>query len=128
MSWEYQPTILLPPEEPRVEVTLRVGQGTGTGQTVCRVFPCELGRDAGCAVLVQDRWASRRHARLDWDGGLTVTDLGSTNGTRVNGARISGPCPLRTGDVLTLGRTQVTVERIEAGHGAPPRQGTVPLL
>jgi diguanylate cyclase (GGDEF)-like protein len=65
--------------------------------------PIEVGRDAGCALLLTDASVSRRHARLAFvDGGLRVEDLGSRNGTRVNGKDVREG-PLRPGDRLEVG-------------------------
>ena len=67
----------------------------------------EIGRRAGAPpgmVTVGHRKVSRRHARLQVDAGqLTVTDLGSMNGTMVDGARITGPVRLTLGDSVRLG-------------------------
>ncbi len=63
---------------------LRVESGPGTGQR----FPvtgtgATIGRQAGNTIVLEDERLSRRHARLDSaPAGLTVTDPGSTNGTR----------------------------------------------
>lgn len=65
----------------------------------------ELGRDPACEVAVDHPSVSWRHAALTPGpaGGWTVTDLGSTNGTTVDGARVTGPTPLAPGSVLALG-------------------------
>ncbi|HEY2222185.1 FHA domain-containing protein [Actinomycetospora sp.] len=66
----------------------------------------ELGRDPACEVAVDHPSVSWRHVALAPDpsgGGWTVTDLGSTNGTTVDGVRIAGPTPLPPGSVLALG-------------------------
>ena len=63
-----------------------------------------LGRDPACAVRLDAVGVSRRHARLLLTGTEAVLeDLGSTNGTRVNGVPIGGPCALHDGDRLQLG-------------------------
>lgn len=62
-----------------------------------------VGRDPRAQIVVDDPTVSRTHARLEVDGsGVWVEDLGSANGTRVNGERISRQL-LRPGDVLILG-------------------------
>jgi hypothetical protein len=65
----------------------------------------ELGRDPACEVVVDHPSVSWRHLALTpgRDGGWTVTDLGSTNGTTVDGAAVTGPTPLHPGAVLALG-------------------------
>ena len=68
-----------------------------------------FGRAAGPAGrLGDDQALSRWHARLDLTGeGLVVEDLASTNGTLLNGQRISGRQPVRPGDVVTIGASQL---------------------
>ena len=70
-----------------------------------------LGRERGSADLViEDPGVSRRHARVFPDNGsLVVEDLGSSNGTYVNGERISGPVTLGAGDEVQLGDTVIGV-------------------
>ncbi len=63
-----------------------------------------IGRDPGNQVVIQDSQVSRQHARITPQGGLMVVeDLGSTNGTRVNGLRITGPHTLAHRDEIGLG-------------------------
>lgn len=62
------------------------------------------GRDAECSLVVDGTTVSRRHARITIAAGVaTVEDLDSTNGTHVNGTRISVPTQLAPGDELALG-------------------------
>ena len=64
-----------------------------------------IGRE-GCDITVSDPDVSRRHAALqDSHGSLSIEDLGSTNGTFVNGERISGPRALADGDEVQIGST-----------------------
>ena len=63
-----------------------------------------IGRDPGNQVEIQDAQVSRLHARITPQGGLMVLeDMGSTNGTTVNGLSISGPHTLAHGDEIGLG-------------------------
>jgi hypothetical protein len=66
-----------------------------------------VGRAPGCHVsLPDDTFASTLHARVfARDGTVYVEDLGSTNGTFVNGLRLSAPAVLRPGDQLQVGST-----------------------
>ena len=66
-----------------------------------------IGRLAECEVVVHDTGASRRHAQIRTvDGVSTLTDLGSTNGTKVNGRDVQS-ATLADGDRITVGTTQI---------------------
>lgn len=71
-----------------------------------------LGRLPECELAVADANVSRRHAevRRGPDNSWVVEDLGSTNGTKVNGLRISGARRLEDGDEITVGATSVRFE------------------
>jgi hypothetical protein len=71
-----------------------------------------LGRAPDVSVLVDDVYVSDEHAEIMPDGeGWCVRDLGSTNGTYLNGAKVTRPTPLAAGDQLRLGKTNVEVRR-----------------
>jgi hypothetical protein len=71
-----------------------------------------VGRAAGCGVRVDDAYTSNIHARLfRRDGSLWAEDLGSTNGTWLNGERLDGTTRLSRGDVLQVGATVFEVTR-----------------
>jgi len=62
------------------------------------------GRDADCSLVIDGTTVSRRHARITVaHGAATIEDLGSTNGTHVNGTRISALTQLAPGDEFALG-------------------------
>ena len=66
-----------------------------------------IGRLSECDVVVPDSGASRRHAQIRTvDGVSTLTDLGSTNGTKVNGRDVQSAA-LEDGDTITVGTTQI---------------------
>jgi hypothetical protein len=71
-----------------------------------------IGREATHAIaLVNDMGVSRTHAQIIRQGDQTlIEDLGSTNGTYVNGVRISAPTPIKPGDTLQLGASLFRVE------------------
>jgi len=80
-----------------------------TGEEWPLVPGADLGRLSSCAILVPDPSVSRRHARVEArEDGLWLVDLGSSNGTRHNGRRVR-ECPLRPGDLLTLGAVALDV-------------------
>jgi hypothetical protein len=86
-----------------------------------------LGRDITNNIVINDREVSRHHLRLMRGAeGYTIEDLGSTNGTFINGKRVTGATPLKNGDMIGLGET-VTLgyELMRAGmspaaNPAPP--------
>ena len=69
-----------------------------------------IGRHQACDVVLLDPSVSRQHARLIFrDGTWILLDLGSTNGTTVNGAPVTR-CELRPGDQVDLGNERLTVD------------------
>jgi pSer/pThr/pTyr-binding forkhead associated (FHA) protein len=71
-----------------------------------------LGRSSNVDVLVDDLYVSDEHAEiLPDDGSWSVRDLGSTNGTFLNGGKVTRPTPLAAGDQLRLGKTSIEVRR-----------------
>lgn len=93
-------------------------QGTGSFRLIVRRGPqpnqiyelnkdvITLGRDITNDIVINDPEVSRHHMRLTrGGGGYTMEDLGSTNGTFVNGQRLTGARPLASGDMVGLGET-----------------------
>jgi hypothetical protein len=72
-----------------------------------------IGRELACDMTLADQTVSRWHASLQWDGSSwLLADLGSTNGTRLNGWRVTGPSPVGAGDLVSFGAvTFVLVDR-----------------
>jgi pSer/pThr/pTyr-binding forkhead associated (FHA) protein len=72
--------------------------------------PLVIGRLPECQVVLQDSNVSRRHAELRRNGdGVILTDLGSTNGTRVNGTPVREQL-LASGDEVSVGSTKLIFE------------------
>jgi predicted component of type VI protein secretion system len=69
-----------------------------------------IGRDINADIVINDSEVSRKHARLTMQGaGVVLEDLGSTNGTFVDGQRLMGPHILRLGEVVMLGENVTLV-------------------
>jgi pSer/pThr/pTyr-binding forkhead associated (FHA) protein len=79
-----------------------------------------LGRHDDCVIRIKSSQVSRRHCELFEAGStLTVRDLGSSNGTFVNGKRVSGQQALKAGDELTVGAVTLRVVTIGQPVAAP---------
>ena len=107
-------------QPPSVELTVR--QGPQPGQRFSSNKPTVvIGREAGNDVAINDPQISRRHASLTWDGRqFTIQDLGSANGTFVNGVRLTAPRVLQQGDVIGLGPTVLLGFQAALPVYAPP--------
>ena len=83
------------------------------GSTIELSASAVVGRDVGSGIrLDRDEFVSARHARIEpRPDGIWIEDLGSTNGTHVNGARLQGARALRPGDVVRIGETELQVQR-----------------
>jgi pSer/pThr/pTyr-binding forkhead associated (FHA) protein/Mg-chelatase subunit ChlD len=94
------PATILMPAIPEAEL---VSLHSGERFTLER-FPAQIGRDKTCDIPIPETTISRRHAQISYDGGrFYVEDLGSANGTSVNGDRIrSDRAPLADGDTLSF--------------------------
>ena len=96
---------------PRKLVVVEPDDARGTS------FPLDgeltIGRAQGCAVVLpSDTFVSQMHARVFRRGDdYWVEDLGSTNGTLVNGRKVDGAVPLRRGDRVQVGRSVLELKR-----------------
>jgi hypothetical protein len=69
-----------------------------------------IGRDANCDLAIADMTVSRRHATLERaEDGWLLTDLESTNGTRVNGWRVRGKVSVTPGDLVSFGNSEYSL-------------------
>ena len=113
---------------------LEVVAGRAIGMSILLDDELLIGRHAdGAGRLADDEEISRSHARisLDRSGFCAIEDLGSTNGTFVNGLRISGPQTLSVGDTIEVGGTTLVVRELpipasERSLKAVPPQPTHP--
>lgn len=70
-----------------------------------------IGRGADCQLILDDDYVSTRHARVvSVENGFYVEDLGSTNGTYVNGQRITAPTTISLADTIRIGKTIMKLE------------------
>src|SRR5215469_15364333 len=115
-------------------------QGTGSFRLIVRRGPQPnqiyelskdsliIGRDITNDIVINDPEVSRHHAKLTRGGsGYTLEDQGSTNGSFVNGQRLTGARPLNNGDLIGLGET-VTLSFEGAGMpgaAGSPTSGTM---
>lgn len=72
----------------------------------------DIGRSTRCEITVADRFLSRRHARLtSLEDRWRIEDLGSRNGTMINGTRLDGPTEIKDGDVISLSASVIEVRQ-----------------
>src|SRR5262245_3284643 len=82
-----------------------------------------LGRGPGNDGVINAGYVSRKHAIVSWrEDGFTIMDLGSLNGTHVNGQRVVQPALLKDGDTIALERLVLTYREVNA---APEKKANV---
>lgn len=105
--------------------TLRLTNGPRAGHTIDVEGELVIGR-VDADLVLDDALVSRRHAAVrPLSGGLQIEDLGSSNGTFVDGARIAGPTVLADGAQVRLGDTVIVIE-VRAVDAAATRLRRVP--
>jgi hypothetical protein len=104
---------VLAPRVPRatLRATFMTGPRRGQQVTLTLASRAVLGRDPGCHLILADAEVSARHAEVEAleNGRVVLRDLGSTNGTRLNGIAIETVHPLRDGDVIGIGQIELRV-------------------
>lgn len=93
---------------------LVVSEGTLTGTTVAlQGQTITLGRAHDSTIVLDDDYASSRHARIypDRDGQWIVEDLGSTNGTYLDRTRLTTPTPIPLGAPIRIGKTVIELRK-----------------
>lgn len=103
-----------PQDEPEEALTVIIryfANGEDHSVTITEL-PCLIGRDStACEVPVEDAKASRLHAQLEQENhGIYIIDMGSSNGTKVNGQLITAPTELLSGDTVRIGNTELFFE------------------
>jgi sigma-B regulation protein RsbU (phosphoserine phosphatase) len=98
------------PVPPRAEVTVYSPLFSPFRQPL-QGAPVSIGRASECVIPIKDRYLSRKHAEIVPVNGLwTLKDLGSANGTYLNGTRVERDQVLRPGDRIRLGDTEIVFE------------------
>lgn len=123
------------PAVPLAGLVVAVTGGPAAGQVVALDGPVTVGRSPACDVVTPDPTVSTCHARFDVTaaGHVTVTDLGSHNGTLVDGTVVEGSTPVTVDALVQLGATDVRVRRFDEADrhlGVDPRHsvgGVVPF-
>jgi DNA segregation ATPase FtsK/SpoIIIE and related proteins len=103
--------------QPRAAFELLVTAGAGAGRRIplAAGASVQVGRDPSCELALDDERVSRRHLHIGAGSrSVQVTDLGSSNGTYVDGERIAGTVTIRPGQVITVGSTTLTVRSVRA--------------
>lgn len=95
---------------------LLVLDGGSTSYRAGHSFPIHqtttIGRGADNTIVLSDAFVSSNHVRLVWEEGLcSLQDLGSRNGTAVNGEVVEEDVPIHYGDVITIGRVRLKLAR-----------------
>jgi hypothetical protein len=84
--------------------------GLEPGERIPLLTVSSVGRGDDNNVVLGDSFVSVKHATLSWNGrGWVLEDLGSTNGTRVNGTQVRKPIPVKPGDVVEFGRVKTKI-------------------
>jgi pSer/pThr/pTyr-binding forkhead associated (FHA) protein len=92
-------------------LTIADGPQAGVGASLADE-PVIIGRGSDCQIRLDDDYSSTRHARLFLsEGQWWVEDLGSTNGTYLDGARVTRPVPAEIGGSIRIGRTTLNIAK-----------------
>lgn len=112
------PPVPIPAETPRKQRDrrppkyLRIDSGPLVGRTFSLTTELGIGRSVDNQIILDDDYVSTNHARLTPSRqGVLLHDLNSTNGTYVNGNRISTPTVVTVADTIRIGRTTMSLGR-----------------
>ncbi|RME57126.1 MAG: FHA domain-containing protein [Caldilineae bacterium] len=107
------------PHRESAMLVMRHGGEAGRRWVLSRSHPIQIGRNETCDITLPDRQVSRQHARIVWrEEGYYVEDLGSKNGTHVNGEEVRAPVRLEDGDEIQIA-LRFKLAFVDAGATAP---------
>jgi len=109
-------------------VYLTIRRGKRAGQTFSAPGPAvTIGRVSDNSIVIDDPQVSRHHASITFEGGQWVLrDLGSTNGTTLNGQLVTAPTVVHEGDMIGLGEVLVSVQLVGAAAAEATAAGVRP--
>ena len=126
------------PSRPKANLIVKQGPQIGIHFSIT-VDKVVLGREETCEITIQDAEVSRRHTQISWEEEtFVIRDMGSTNGTFLNGMQITQATPLKDGDSVGLGQTTLilaieadslsaTAEYVTPPYQQPPPMSTSSL-
>ena len=108
----FKPKTLKQQNEPRALVVI---DGPAQGKIVnIAKHPISIGRASVCDLVLDDDFISSKHARITNQAeGYLVEDLGSTNGTWVEGEKLTQPVLIKPGVRIKIGRNTLTIRKVE---------------
>jgi pSer/pThr/pTyr-binding forkhead associated (FHA) protein len=111
------------------ELILEIVEGEQAGRQTQLDGAVEIGRDTSTTLALNDEQASRRHARVSAQGDVAIVeDLGSTNGTYVNGQPVEGPRVIRPGDKIRVGLTVIELRTAQDVQRQPSAVQPIPQV
>jgi pSer/pThr/pTyr-binding forkhead associated (FHA) protein len=111
--------LVIPRQRETAMLVLQRGSEVGRRWPLDRTRPLTIGRSDECDIVLPDRQVSRYHAQVTWMGdAFQLEDLGSKNGTHVNGQELSGPAFLGDGDEIQIA-LRFKLAFVDAGATAP---------
>jgi pSer/pThr/pTyr-binding forkhead associated (FHA) protein len=122
---EAEPTVTMIDEVPAKLIVTRNGQAR---EFVLKKPDITIGRaPSNDVALSGDQLASRRHALIRFDGvNFTIRDVGSANGTYINGVEVRAPTSLRNGDHIGVGEHEIVFFTVSANEEVEPETTTFP--
>src|SRR5262245_61631574 len=108
----------------RARLSIEKGEGSQPSFDLVPGTPVTLGRSRNNALVLQDEHASRQHAQMVFQDDVWVLqDMGTLNGTYVNGEKIAGARPLAHGDIIGIADMRLRFSLVDTPHApAPPER------